>query len=510
MERAPTDPADRHGGEVGGWAGTVRRHAFALHTNFVVLALLGLVVNPVVLGSVGAVAFGLWKTAQQAVGFVTLADGRATHALKWVVASRDGRADGDVLRRDVGAALVVWLLWLPVSCGAVVVVVWVLLPRLVAGADPGTVLTVGAVLAAGVVAGGVLGIPDAVLRGSNLVHLSAYSSTAVGVGVAVASVVAVSLSGSVVALAVTTVAGSVVLAAVTWWVAGRRVAWWGAARPRADEVGRLSRFSGWLLAWATVDRVLLSAELLLLGAVLGPAVAASFAITSYVTIFAVGAGMLTTSAMMPSLGGMLARDDVETARVVALAKSLNAAIIVLAGGSIVLLNDAFVTAWVGGEHYLGDQVNALMVVAMAQTMLLRTDAQILDVSLQIGRLVTWVGSSILLGVVVAWLVLRETQSPAAMYVALIAARLPATLLAPRLAREKVPHLPGAARGLGAIAVGLASCVALAALLAPAGTLVEVIVSVAALVGLAAAVHAWVLTPDARQWLHNRASRGVVS
>ena len=490
------------------WAGTARRHALALHTNFVVLALLGLVVNPIVLGSVGAVAFGVWKTAQQVVGFLSLADGRAIQALKWVIASRDGREDGDALRRDVGAALVVWVLWLPVSCAAVVLLVWVVLPRLVGEADPGLALAVGAVLAVGVMAGGVLGVPDAVLRGSNLVHLSAYSSTAVGIGVAVASVLAVRLSSSIVALAVTTVAGAVVLAVVTWWVAARRVPWWGAAWPHAGEIGRLSRSSGWLLAWSTVDRVLLSAELLLLGAVLGPAVAASFAITSYVTVFAVGAGMLTTGAMMPSLGGLLARDGREAARLVGLAKSLNAAIIVLAGGTIVLLNETFVSLWVGDEHYLGDPVNALMVVAMAQAMLLRTDAQILDVSLQVARMVTLVGTCIVLSVVIAWLVLRETQSPAAMYVALVAARLPASLLAPRLAREQVPHRPAAWRGLGAVVVGLASCVALAALLAPAGPVVGVVVSVTALVGLAVVVHTWVLTPDARDWLLSRAGRGA--
>ncbi|RYC05808.1 oligosaccharide flippase family protein [Nocardioides zhouii] len=494
---------------VAGWAGTARRHAVALHTNFLVLALLGLVVNPIVLGAVGSVAFGIWKTAQQALTFVTLADGRSTQALKWVVASRDGEVQGDELRRDVGATLVVWLLWLPVSLAAAVLLVGLALPRLVDGADPSLTFGVGAVLAVGTVVGGVLGIPDAVLRGSNLVHLSAYASTAVAVGVAVASVVAVSLSGGLVALAVTSVVGSVVLGATTWWIAGRRVAWWGAARPHAGEIGRLSRFSGWLLAWATVDRVLVSAELLLLGAVLGPALAASFAITSYATVFAVGAGMLTTGAMMPSLGGLLARGgDAEAAGLVSLAKSLNAAIIVVAGGAIVLLNEAFVTAWVGAEHYLGDPVNALMVVAMAQVMLLRTDAQILDVSLQVARMVMWVGSSLLVSVVIAWLVLRETESATAMYVALIAARLPASLLAPRLAREQVPHVPGAGRGLVAVVVGLASCVALGAVVSPAGPLVEIAVSVVALAGPTALVHAYVLTPDARRWLRNRTGQDV--
>ena len=492
------------------WAGTARRNAVALHTNFLVVALLGLIVSPIVLGAVGAVAFGIWKTAQQTVGFLTLADGRATQALKWVVASRDGREHGEALRRDVGATLVVWLLWLPLSGAAAVLLVLVALPRLVGGADPGLTYTVGGVLAAGAVIGGVLGIPDAVLRGSNLVYLSARASTVVAVVVAVASVIAVWRSAGIEALAVITVAGAVLVAAITLRIAGRRVAWWGAARPHAGEIGRLSRFSGWLLAWATVDRVMLSAELLLFGAVLGPAVAASFAVTSYATVFAVGAGMITTGAMMPTLGRMLARSDAETARLVAMAKSLNAAVIIVAGGAIVLLNEMFVTAWVGAEHYLGDPVNALMVIAMAQMMLLRTDAQILDVSLQVARMVLWVGSSIVLSVVIAWLVFRETQSATAMYVALIAARLPASLLAPRLAREQVPHAPGVSRGLGAAAGGLAACAALAALLEQTGPLVETVLALAALAGLTALVQAYVLTPDARQWLLKRARQGETS
>jgi hypothetical protein len=259
-----------------------------------------------------------------------------------------------------------------------------------------------------------------------------------------------------------------------------------------------------VLAWATVERVMLSAELLLFGAVLGPAVAASFAMTSYATIFAIGAGMLTTGAMLPTLGGMVARNEGEAARLVSLAKSLNTAIILVAGGAIVLLNEAFVTAWAGPEHYLGDAVNALMVVSMAQVMLLRTDAQILDATLEVARLVVWVGSCVLLSVAVAWLVFRETQSATAMYAALVATRLPASLLAPRLSRQQVPHAPGLRRGTVATAAGLASCVALAGLLSPAGRLVEVGLSLTALAALTALVHAFVLTPDARQWLVRRA------
>ena len=183
----------------------------------------------------------------------------------------------------------------------------------------------------------------------------------------------------------------------------------------------------------------------------------------------------------------------------------------MAGGAIVLLNETFVSVWVGAEHYLGDPVNALIVVAMAQMMLLRTDAQILDVSLQVARMVLWVGSCIVISVVIAWLVFRETQSATAMYVALIAARLPASLLAPRLAREQVPHLPGVeprprcnSRRPGCLRGARRSSSRRPA------ALVETVLSLAALAGLTALVHAYVLTPDAREWLLKRARQGETS
>src|SRR5690242_20053132 len=91
-----------------------RKNLAASYVNFVVVAVVGVLVNPLLLGALGPLMFGVWKSLQKYLDFATLADGRAAQALKWIVASRTTLTDAE-RRRDVGAAIIVWVRWLPVA-----------------------------------------------------------------------------------------------------------------------------------------------------------------------------------------------------------------------------------------------------------------------------------------------------------------------------------------------------------------------------------------------------------
>src|SRR5256885_10930449 len=61
------------------------------------------------------------------------------------------------------------------------------------------------------------------------------------------------------------------------------------------------------------------------------------------------------------------------------------------GCTILLWNRSFLTLWVGPENYAGFWTNLLVVIATAQTALVRTDAYVLDATLQ-PRLRVWVAA----------------------------------------------------------------------------------------------------------------------
>ena len=65
-----------------------RRNLVTYYLNFVVSAVVGFIVNPLLLGALGPLLFGVWKSLQRYLDFATVADGRASQALKWIVANR--------------------------------------------------------------------------------------------------------------------------------------------------------------------------------------------------------------------------------------------------------------------------------------------------------------------------------------------------------------------------------------------------------------------------------------
>lgn len=76
------------------------------------------------------------------------------------------------------------------------------------------------------------------------------------------------------------------------------------------------------------------------------------------------------------------------------------------GVSILLWNRSFVNLWVGGTHYAGSLTNFLIVLAVTQLTFIRTDAFIIDLTLNLGRKVALGGLSALLSVGLAAILIK--------------------------------------------------------------------------------------------------------
>jgi len=428
--------------------GSTKLYLIANYTNFLVMVLLNLCLTPVLLAGLGASQFGLWKACSRFLDFSSLADGRATQALKWVIAHRSSEVDDDGNRRQIGAALAVWLIWLPILFAMLAGTI-LALPHLIDGINISEIQVAqltGILLASHLVFGGVFGIPDAVLIGSGQGYRSININTVVLILSSCGMALAASFGFGPIALAAITASGTSVNAAATWWIARRRVPWWGVARPRRTEIGALSRFSGWTLLWALAQQLMLSTELLLFAYLLGLTEVARYSITAFVSQSASMVVMLTTSAIIPGLGALIgakqgdaAVEQVRKTREIALAVAMTAAC------GVLLFNHAFIGLWAGASNFLGSTLNALIACAFFQFALFRCDAQILDATLKVrGRAIQGTTISILAlaGAVAAF---RLTGRVEACYVALIGSRM---LLNFGYAREVSREVPGSRYPLG--------------------------------------------------------------
>jgi len=409
-------------------------NAGASYLNFVVMALLGLLVNPFLLVALGAGTFGTWKACQRILDVATAADGGAPQALKWIVAHTT-HEDVVTKQRTIGAALVIWLVWLPVLL-VISLVTTVALPWLINNVGTEAFAGIwwtGSILSVNVVLAGLLAVPSSVLIGINRSYKAVLITTLAIVLANIAMIWTAWMGYGMPGLAACVLAGAIVGGALTLLIARRTVAWWGIRKPGRADVARMLNFSGWILVWSYIQRLFLSSEIILLSVLVGAVAASNYTFTAYVLQFALSICLMTTSAQMPKLGAQIGAGQLPEARAtIAESHQLTLAIATFAGSGILLLNADFVALWVGTDNYMGDAVNALMVLVFVQLALLRADAQSLDAALVIkARALVGLASN-LSSILLSWQFYSHSHEVAALYVGLIVGRLPASILFPIL------------------------------------------------------------------------------
>lgn len=417
-----------------------RRNFFAYYLSFIVMAAAGFIVNPILLAAFGPVMFGVWKSLQKFLEFASVADGQASQALKWIVATRTSFGDEE-RRRDIGAALTVWVRWLPATT-LVAAAVTLAMPLLIRGIPADmreTAYTTAAVLAANTVLAGLLSVPHSVLVGVNQGYKTMLVTTAFIVLANTAMVIAAVSGAALWSLAVIVLVSAVANAAVTWVVARRAVTWWGVSPPTKSDVRRVLGYSTWTLGWVAVDKIFLACELIVISVTAGALVVAKYTFTTYVAQFVLAIAMVTASGFVPKLGAQLGDNLHEEAAVTARAlRHLVIAVIALGCSAILAFNGAIVTLWVGHDQYLGTTLNVLLVICTLQFALIRMDGQILDVTMRIGPKVMIGLISSAGGIVAGALTFALTHDLADTLLVIIAIRLVSNVMFPVLVARAIP------------------------------------------------------------------------
>jgi len=347
----------------------------------------GFLVNPLLVAGLGTHAFGLWQVLRQLVGYASPAGGRPTQALKWSIARAQSSTDFDAKRQYVGATLVLWCLFLPALAVAGAAVAWYAPLWMDTPLELSRAARLAAaLLVANLILTTLVEIPRATLAGENLAYkrmgLSALLIFAGGGLTALAVWLDLGLAG----VAACPILTSLLTGALFLGVVRRHVAWFGVARPSRAALGAFFRLSGWFLAWRVVTQVMKASDLVVLGAFDSVEAVTVYTLTGYVPDTLVAIVLMMVSGALPGLGGVMGAGDVARAR------SLRGEVFCLiwliatvCGTTMVAWNRTFVGLWVGPEHFAGALPTLLMVLMMLQFVLIRVDANIIDLTLDVGR-----------------------------------------------------------------------------------------------------------------------------
>jgi len=347
----------------------------------------GLIINPILLTRLGDTGYGIWQVLQQLIGHASPASGRPGEALKWTIAHDQLSTDYDFKRRQVGNAMAVWLLFLPVLVAVGGTLAWLAPIWLhVQSSSYGTVRVAGGILVLDAVLFSLLYLPESVLQGENLGYKRLGLSVLLVFVSKALLVVAVYLGTGIGGLAVATTVATVLWGATYLFIVRSRVVWFGVTRSSLAEVGRFVRLSWWFLLWNLVMTVMLASDVVVLGVVGSPALVTTYTLARYVpqAITIAVSGVIV--AIMPGLGGLIGAGELRKAvRIRKETMSLIWLFTIVAGATVLLWEESFLRLWVGPGYYPGSATILMVMLMVLQFALIRTDANIIDLTLNLRR-----------------------------------------------------------------------------------------------------------------------------
>jgi O-antigen/teichoic acid export membrane protein len=349
--------------------------------------LVGFLVTPLMVAGLGDYLFGMWQVLNRMVGYITPASGRPGFALKATLANQQASTDYAQKRRYVGSTLIIWLLFLPLLVGSGAIVSWFVPYWVHAPAQTiWLVRAAAAVLAANLVIDALSSIPQVTLQGENL----GYKRMG-------ASVVLVLVGGGFTWLALYLHTGLVgVCAAVFFstlatglfylWVVKSYTPWFGVEKPRAEDTRKMLGLSWWFMGWNLVTSLLLVSDVVVLGILNSVESVTNYTLTKYVPENLIGVIVIVVMGIMPGLGGIIGTGD--HGRAIRLRDEINSFIWLTGtalGASILLWNRMFISLWVGPVHYAGRMPNLLIVISAVQLALIRSDGNVIDLTLKMSQ-----------------------------------------------------------------------------------------------------------------------------
>jgi O-antigen/teichoic acid export membrane protein len=383
-------------------------NALAVGLDYAARLAVGFFVAPLMVAGLGDYLYGAWQVLGRLGGYISAASGRPTQALKWTIAHEQASDDYSAKRRGVGSAVAVWLAFQPVLALAGGLLAWRAPFLLEAPTEHTLAVSLAAgLLVANLMVFGLAEIPQSVLRGENLGYKRMGLATVIIVLGGGLTALALRLGMGIVGVAAANLVNTLLAGTLFFWITKASVPWLGVAKPAGREIVGFLGLSWWFVAWRVVNQLMMSSDVVVLGMLDSVELVTVYSLTKYAPETLVSLVALVVGGVTPGLGGVIGSGDHKKAvRVRGEIMSLTWLIATAIGVTIVLWNQAFVQLWVGIQYRIGATINVLVVLMVMQLVLIRNDAFIIDLTLDLGRKVALGAVSVLVSLAASVVLLR--------------------------------------------------------------------------------------------------------
>jgi O-antigen/teichoic acid export membrane protein len=341
-------------------------------------------ITPIVIGGLGKELYGAWLLLQQSIGYLSISDLRPMGTLKFTLAISQHKDDIGEKQRQIGSALLLWLITFPVilliGYGVIRISPWFIhVEETFSMVVTGTIT----ILVIGVILDRFFSLPGNVLRGMNLDYKAmGLTASSIIIG-GVLSVLAINLGWGMIGLAAASVITILLNGIIRFFVAVKFLPWMRSSRPKYSELLTFVRLSLWLFLGSTASLVFSGGDLLLIGIVFNPSSSSIYAVTGSVLIFLSTPIIQLVNSGSPGIAGLCGSGDWEKVDQIRKEMHLSALLLLgIVGAGVLALNQSFLKLWIGEGFFAGKTVNLLFVLTSLVSVVMNTDSVVIDAALE--------------------------------------------------------------------------------------------------------------------------------
>jgi O-antigen/teichoic acid export membrane protein len=369
--------------------------------------LVALFVTPFMVSGLGAFYYGAWQILLRFIGYMSPASGRPTQALKFILAKEQNSSDYESKRKYVGSTFVVLGIFLPILIIPGAIISW-FIPYWIKAPDPyiWSIRIACGILVLNLLAVTLTAIPQAVLEGENKGYKRMGLATFLVILGGGLTWFSLYIKSGIIGISVAALILSIIQFAFFLMVVRTYSPWFGISKPSKNIVGEFLKLSGWFMAWNLINNLMFSSDVVILGLLNSAESVTLYTLSKYAPETLITFISMMVFSILPGLSGIIGSGDLaKAAKVRGEIMILTWLIVTVMGTEILLWNRAFISMWVGENHFFGEFANLLVVVSVIQFVLIRNDANIIDLTLRLKQKVILGTISIILSLVTASLLI---------------------------------------------------------------------------------------------------------
>jgi hypothetical protein len=362
-------------------------NALAAGLDYAARLLVGFFITPALVSGLGNYYYGVFQVLTRLMGYLSPASGRPTQALKMILANQQFSASDERKRQYVGSTLIVWLWFLPLSSVLGGLITWFVPFWIKAASGTYAMIRIASlILMANMIFSILEDVPHSTLDGENQGYkrmgMSAFL-VFLGGGF---TWIALFLKTGIIGVAAAALLIGFITGLFFLKVVRNTSPWFGVSRPETGETKKFLGLSVWFMVWNLVMTLMTASDVVVLGIFQSVQAVTDYTLTKYAPETTISVIAIVVFSILPGLGGIIgSKDFVKAAGVRSEIMSFTWWVLTVFGTTILVWNQIFLKLWVGFSHYTGALSNLLIILMVCQFVLLRNDANVIDLTLNLPR-----------------------------------------------------------------------------------------------------------------------------